>query len=76
MAETTNQTAKKPGVFTRISKYFKETKAEMKKVSWPGREQLIHNTLIILVFIAIVTIILSVLDVGFAKLFQWVTQLF
>ncbi len=76
MAETTNQTAKKPGVFARISKYFKETKAEMKKVSWPSKEQLMHNTLIILVFIAIITIILSVLDVGFAKLFQWVTQLF
>lgn len=76
MAETTNQTAKKPGVFARISKYFKETKAEMKKVSWPNKEQLMHNTLIILVFIAIITIILSVLDVGFAKVFQWLTQLF
>ena len=76
MAETTNQTAKKPGVFARISKYFKETKAEMKKVSWPNKEQLMHNTLIILVFIAIITIILSVLDVGFAKAFQWLTQLF
>lgn len=76
MAETTNQTAKKPGFFAKISKYFKETKAEMKKVSWPNKEQLMHNTLIILVFIAIITIILSVLDVGFAKLFQWLTQLF
>lgn len=76
MAETTNQAAKKPGLFSKIAKYFRETKAELKKVSWPTKTQLLHNTLIILVFIAIVTIILSVLDVGFAKLFQWFTQLF
>ena len=76
MAETTNQTAKKSGLFSRITKYFRETKAELKKVSWPAKTQLIHNTLIILVFIAIFTIILSALDVGFGKLFQWITQLF
>lgn len=76
MAETTNQTAKKPGVFARMKKYFKETKAEMKKVSWPSKEQLVHNTLIILIFIAIVAVILSVLDIGFTKLIQMVTQLF
>ena len=49
-------------------KFFKETKAELKKVSWPTREQLFHNTLVILAFVAITTIILSLLDVGFEKL--------
>ena len=71
MADTTNTTpAKKRG----IMKFFRETKAEMKKVTWPNREQLLHNTLIILVFIAITTIILSVVDVGFAWLFQLITK--
>ncbi|MDY3031172.1 MAG: preprotein translocase subunit SecE [Clostridia bacterium] len=59
----------------KIVKYFKECKAELKKVTWPDKEQLIHNTGIILVFIAIVTVILSLLDVGFAKLFQFLTGL-
>ncbi len=71
MADTTNTApAKKRG----LMKFFRETKAEMKKVTWPNREQLLHNTLIILVFIAITTIILSVLDVGFAWLFQLITK--
>lgn len=59
----------------KIAKYFKECKAELKKVTWPNKEQLMHNTGIILVFIAIITIILSLLDTGFAKLFQLFTDL-
>ena len=32
-------------------KFFRETKAELKKVSWPSKSQLINNTVVILVFI-------------------------
>ncbi|MBE7045383.1 MAG: preprotein translocase subunit SecE [Ruminococcaceae bacterium] len=71
MAETTNNTTPKKAGFL---KFFRETKAEMKKVSWPTKEQLLHNTLIILIFIAIATVILSVLDVGFSWLFQLLTK--
>ncbi len=69
MAET-NVTKKNKGS---IKKFFVECKAELKKVTWPTKEQLIHNTGIIIVFIAIFTVILSLLDVGFAKLFQLLT---
>ncbi len=58
----------------RIAKFFKETKAELKKVSWPTKKQLVHNTLIILVFIIITSIILAVLDLGFAELFRLITK--
>ncbi len=67
MAEN-NQTAKKGG----LGKFFRETKAELKKVSWPSKKQLIRNTLIILAFIIIVSVILSVLDMGFGALFDFV----
>ena len=59
----------------RIAKFFKETKAELKKVSWPTRKQLINNTLIILAFIIITGVILSVLDIGFNKLIGLLTEL-
>ena len=72
MADT-NVTKKSGG--NKIAKYFRECKAELKKVTWPSKDQIIHNTGIILVFIAIVTVILSLLDVGFAKLFQLLTNL-
>lgn len=68
MAE--NKTVKK----TSPMKFFKETKAEMKKVSWPTKEQLFHNTVVILAFVAITTIILSLLDAGFEKLLSLIVK--
>lgn len=61
MAE--NKTAKKAK-----SRFFKEIKSEMKKVTWPSREQLFHNTLVILSFVAITTVVLFLCDIGFNKL--------
>ena len=65
MAEKSASAKKSRGI-----RFFKETKAELKKVSWPTKKQLAHNTLIILVFIIITSVILSVLDFGFAELFR------
>ena len=70
MAENTakNNSAKK------TKNFFMETKSELVKASWPTKSQLLHNTGIILVFIAVVAVILSVLDIGFTKLFQLITN--
>ena len=70
MAETNLANGKKLGFGERIVKFFKDTKAELKKVTWPTKDQLIHNTGVIIMFIILVTIILSVLDVAFGKMFQ------
>ena len=59
----------------KVVKFFKETKAELKKVTWPGKNQLIHNTLIILAFIVITCIILSVCDTAFSWLLSLATKL-
>lgn len=75
MAETNLANTGKASLGTRIKKFFKDTKAELKKVTWPTREQLIHNTGVIIVFIILVTVILSVLDVAFAQLFKWITSI-
>ena len=72
MADT--NLTKKQSFGERAKRFFKETKAELKKVTWPTKEQLIHNTGIIITFIIIITAILSVLDVAFAKLFQVLTN--
>ena len=70
MADTNNSVQKKG-----IAKFFREAKSELKKVSWPDKKQLVHNTIVIWVFILIATAILSVLDIGFAKAFQAVAGL-
>ena len=55
-------------------KFFRETKSELKKVSWPSKSQLINNAVVILVFIVIATLVLSLLDVGFQKLLSFVIK--
>ena len=59
----------------RLTKFFRETKAELRKVTWPSKDQLVHNTSIIIAFIIIFTVILSVLDFGFQELFGWFANL-
>lgn len=39
---------KKPGLFKRIGKWFREMRSELKKVIWPTPKQLLNNTLIAL----------------------------
>lgn len=75
MADTNLTKTKKASFGTRVKRFFKDTKAELKKVTWPTKEQLIHNTGVIITFIIIITVILSVLDVAFAKLFQLLTNI-
>lgn len=61
---------KKKGFGARAKKYLMDCKAELKKVTWPTKDQLIHNSIVIIVFIAIITVILYVLDLGFAQIFS------
>ena len=75
MADTNLSKTKKASFGTRVKRFFKDTKAELKKVTWHTKEQLIHNTGVIIVFIIIITIILSLLDVGFAQLFKMLTNI-
>lgn len=70
MAEANVKTNKKP-FFARIKKYFKDTKSELKKVTWPSKTQLKQNTAVIIAFIIAIGIFLFVFDMIFA----WLTSL-
>ena len=63
MAEETK--AKKPGLFARIGKWFRELKSECRKIVWPTREQTINNTLVVLASVVIIGIFIWVLDLVF-----------
>ena len=74
MAETNVKPKKKP-FFARMKKYFKNTKSELEKVTWPSKEQLKKNTIVILVFIIIVGIFLFAFDMLFAWLSSLLTNI-
>ncbi|MBQ3125246.1 MAG: preprotein translocase subunit SecE [Clostridia bacterium] len=60
----------------KLVKYFKDTKAELKKVTWPSKKQIKNNTGIIIVFILIVAVFLFVCDLAFGGLRQALLNLF
>ncbi|MBK8165367.1 MAG: preprotein translocase subunit SecE [bacterium] len=46
----------------RLTQYLRESGQEMKRVSWPGRQELKESTIVVLVTVTIITIILFVVD--------------
>ena len=63
MTETT-----KKSFFSRMKKFFKETKSELKKVTWPDKKTVKKNTGIVIVFIILVAIFLFICDSAFSAL--------
>ena len=50
------------------SSYFKEMKAELKKVVWPTPKQLLNNTIAVVTIVLVTAAIVFVLDVTFESL--------
>jgi preprotein translocase subunit SecE len=51
----------------RISLFYRQVIAELRKVIWPTRRELITYTTVVIVFVLMVIAYVSVLDFGFAK---------
>jgi preprotein translocase subunit SecE len=60
--------SEKPNIFQRIKRWFKETVGELRKVTWPTREEALALTRIVLIVAVIMAAILGVLDFIFARL--------
>ncbi|MBE1467113.1 preprotein translocase subunit SecE [Kibdelosporangium phytohabitans] len=58
---------KRAGVFARLFRFLKEVVAELRKVIWPTRKQMITYTAVVLVFLAVMVAIIAGLDLGIGK---------
>jgi preprotein translocase subunit SecE len=65
---TAAQAAPKPD--NRLVRYFKETRAELRKVSWPTRKQATNLTLIVLAVTVAMAIFLGAVDLLFSTLLR------
>lgn len=57
-----NSDVKKPSVFSRIGKWFRELRSECRKVVWPTRQQTIKNTAVVFAVVIIIGIVVWILD--------------
>ena len=49
----------------RVSKFFRDTKSELKKVVWPSKADVKTNTIVVLVTVAIAAVVMIALDAIF-----------
>ena len=63
----------RPGLFARLFRFLREVVAELRKVIWPTRKQMITYTAVVLVFVAFMVALIAGLDLALA---QGVTALF
>ena len=54
----------------RLVRYLKETRAELRKVSWPTRQQATNLTIIVLAVTIVMAIFLGVVDLVFAAVIR------
>lgn len=58
------KTQGKKGIFQRIGQYFKEVVAELKKVHWPTRRELMTYTGVVLASVGILAVLTWIVDSG------------
>jgi preprotein translocase subunit SecE len=68
--KTAKKAAKGPSrnPFVFVFNYLKQVVAELRKVIWPNRKQMISYTSVVLVFLAFMVALIGVVDLGLAKL--------
>jgi len=59
---------RKPSLPARISLFYRQVIAELRKVIWPTRKELVTYTSVVIVFVLMVIAYVSVLDLGFGQL--------
>jgi len=60
--------AGKPSLWARLSLFLRQMVAELRKVIWPTRKELITYTWVVIVFVTIVTAIVGLYDLVFTRL--------
>ncbi|MEU3009905.1 preprotein translocase subunit SecE [Nocardia asteroides] len=57
--------------FKRLIKFLREVIAELRKVIWPNRKQMVTYTAVVLVFVVFMVAFISGLDLAFIKGVNW-----
>ncbi|CEG25239.1 preprotein translocase subunit SecE [Bacillus sp. B-jedd] len=58
----------------RVTKFFREVSREMRKVSWPRREELTRYTITVITTVAIFAVFFAAIDMGISKLIRFILE--
>ena len=52
--------------------YFIDVRGELRKVTWPQRQEAVGGTIGVLVIVGVITLVLGVVDLTLAKFLEWI----
>lgn len=58
----------------RITDFFRGVAREMRKTSWPKRDELVKSTITVMVTVAIMMAFFALIDMGFSELIRVVIE--
>ena len=61
MAQTSAKAAK-PNIFTRLNRYFNDVQAELRRVVWPSRKEILNSSWVVVNTLAIFIVLIFLLD--------------
>ena len=62
--------------YKRFWNFLREVKAELKKVTWPSRQEVVQTTIVVLLATAFFGVFLFAMDIVFSWAITWVKGLF
>ena len=57
-----------------ITTFLSETKVELKKVTWPTKQELIANTIVVIIAVVLCAALIWIIDSIFSMLFRMILQ--
>ena len=69
MQQPTSKTAKEPA-FEGIRRFFRNVAAELKKVNWPNRKELMTYTVVVIATVLVVSLIMTFWDALLSFIFS------
>ena len=55
-----------------IQLFFRESYAELQKVTWISRKEVMGSTVVIIILIGILSVFVALIDMFFVKIVQWI----
>ena len=63
-------TVQSRGRLVKLTKFLREVKSELKKISWPSKKELTANTIVVLVSVFFAAALIWIIDGFFAKILR------
>ena len=61
-------------IFAKIRSFLLNTVEEMKKCTWPNRDQLVESTLLVMITLVVLSGYVALVDLGFTSFIKWIIQ--